>query len=235
MPGEVITEFPFDDKRGRSVERWIDAFLLQEPAPTHLVAIERPGPSHTAESIAAQAGVTSETVERFLAVVPPADRDVCHSMRGEPIDRFTAPTHRVFDAIAARQLPITTIGIGDGGNEIGMGALAWNDLVAAIASGPAERIVCRVPTDFALVAGTSNWGAYALALAVSFLRGHVPGSRWLSTAGQQELISQLVHQAGALDGRTLAAEATVDGLAMDVYLAPLAEMQAAVDACRGRP
>jgi hypothetical protein len=221
----VLTEFPFGD--GASVDRWVDEFLTHGRGRsfTHLIAIERPGPSHTLPSFSAQSRAALAPVERFLAEVPAHDRDVYHDMRGNVIDGQTAKIHRLFETVQQRKLPITTIGIGDGGNEIGMGSFAWEDLVAAIGGDVAGRIACRIATDFALIAGVSNWGAYALALAIAKLRGEIPASRWLEPAGQRELIETLVNKAGAVDGRTLAAEPTVDGLPMDLYLEPLGDMR----------
>jgi hypothetical protein len=203
-----LVEFPFDDSARTGTERWIDDFLARGRGAslTHLIAIERPAPSHGGE--------------------------VCHNMHGDPIDGQTARTHRLLEAVRERKLPITTIGIGDGGNEIGMGSFARDDVAAAIGGDLAARIASRITTDFALIAGVSNWGAYALALAVGHLRGADLSSRWLQPEGQRELIETLVARAGAVDGRTLKAEPTVDGLAMDAFLQPLAEMHHIIERAR---
>ena len=54
----------------------------------------------------------------------------------------------------------------DGGNEIGIGKLPRQQVCEALGDPAAEKIICRVPTDFLLLAGISNWAAYALAGAV---------------------------------------------------------------------
>ena len=110
-----------------------------------------------------------------------------------------------------------TIGIGDGGNEIGMGSFAWETLAQAVGGEAAGRIAARIGTDFALVAGVSNWGAYALALSVAALRGQAAEANAWHESAERQLIETLV-AAGALDGLTLRAEATVDGLPLDEYL-----------------
>ena len=67
-----------------------------------------------------------------------------------------------------------TIGIGDGGNEIGMGKIPHETIVKNIPNG--DLIHCRVPTDHLIVAGVSNWGAYALAAGrVRASRGEAAG------------------------------------------------------------
>lgn len=222
LASDIVHEFPADGN-----DRAIDRLLsLDEPNPcSHLIAIERPGPAHTVESFTAQRRTAPIPLETFQTAVPEIDRDACHTMLGEVIDAHTAPTHRMFERAAALATPITTIGIGDGGNELGMGAFLWEDLVAAIATGPAGKIACRVASDFPLLAGTSNWGGYALAIALARLRGLALTDRCYSPVGQLELIERLI-AAGAVDGRTRRAEATVDGLTTEDYLRPLAEMLA---------
>jgi hypothetical protein len=222
---EVVSEFPQVE-----YQAWIDRVLdAAEPRGrwTHWIAIERPGPSHTVESFQSQRRPVPIPLETFQTAVPELDRNACHNMRGEIIDAHTAPTHRLFERASELNLPVKTIGIGDGGNELGMGAFLWEDLVEAIATGPAGKIACRVAADFPLLAGTSNWGGYALGIATAKLRGQPLASRWFTPEGQLELIEHLV-AAGAVDGRSRRAEATVDGLTIDDYLRPLSEMLAIV-------
>jgi len=224
-PG-VVQACPLSDSSASSAEceAWLAKFVQRSDEPwSHFIAIERPGPSHTVESFQSQARDVPIPLEAFQTAVPEVDRDRCHNMRGEPLDVHVAPTHRLFELIAELNLPITTIAIGDGGNELGMGRFLWENLVAAIATGPAGKIACRVAADIALLAGTSNWGAYALALAVANLRGQKLTSSWLQPAGQEQLIEVLV-AAGAVDGRTRLSEPTVDGLTIDDYLGTLSDM-----------
>jgi len=223
-PG-IVRSCPLASAASRAeCEEWLTDFMHPPSKPwTHFIAIERPGPSHTVESFQSQARDVPIPLEVFQTAVPEDDRDRCHNMRGESLDLHVAPTHRLFELITELNLPITTIAIGDGGNELGMGRFLWEDMVAAIAAGPAGKIACRVAADMALLAGTSNWGAYALALAVANLRGQKLTSPWLEPAGQQRLLEVLV-AAGAVDGRTRVAEPMVDGLTSTDYLGVLAEM-----------
>ncbi len=231
-----LVEFPFETGAPSAVararngppwdaktDRWLDQFFASGPGRrlTHLIAIERAGPSHTLESFEEQPRAAAAPRERFLAEVPAEDRDLCHDMRGRSINGLTAKTHRLFEWIAEKHLPITTIGIGDGGNEIGMGRFAWELLVEASGGGLAGRIACRIATDFTLLCGVSNWAAYALALAVCRLRGQGNLGRDWTAADQRELIEAMVQKAGAVDGLTLRREATVDGLPLETFLQPL--------------
>ena len=95
-----------------------------------------------------------------------------------------------------------TIGIGDGGNEAGMGnidALAA-DLPIKQAVGCCNELV---------IADVSNWGAYAL---VGFL-GHWSHQPFLQDLRQAPLLEWLTDH-GAVDGVTHKTTATEDGLAL---------------------
>ncbi len=127
----------------------------------------------------------------------------------------------------AGRAPITTIGIGDGGNELGMGAIPWEVLVDTLGGDVAGRIVCRAAVDHLLLAGVSDWGAYALALSTAVLRGARSEAAAWTAAGQAALIRRLVDRAGTVDGVSGQSTATVDSLELDVYLAPLVEMRGA--------
>ena len=86
-------------------------------------------------------------------------------MRGRDVTAATRPAHLLFEKMPWTMVGgRTTIGIGDGGNEIGMGKLSWATIRKNVPQG--GEVACRVPTDYLIVAGVSNWGAYALATGV---------------------------------------------------------------------
>jgi hypothetical protein len=212
-----IVVFPFesddpdDPDRGsnelaasrRSIE-FAQSFYRHGPGQrlTHLVAVERAGPSH-------RDGVASST---------PGHQNQVHNFRGEVITAQTAKLHFLFEFIADNNLPVRTIGIGDGGNEIGMGSIPRQVIHANIPNGLGARVACRIISDWTIACGVSNWGAYALGTAVAWLRGR-PGilAEW-SDQREQAVLSALVAQ-GAVDGVTARPEPTVDGLPLDQHLA----------------
>lgn len=216
--------------RARAIEgdaAAIDAdSFLRDGEFTHLISIETVGPSHTLASLAAQHRSGPPPLERFEREVPDEHRSVCHNMRGRSIDEYSAPLYRLFEAAPAAG--VTTIGIGDGGNEIGMGALAWEVLRDALPGDQAGRIICRIATDHLVLAGVSDWGGYALTLALAVLRGRPELIRDWTTGDQGALIEGMVREAGAVDGATGRREATVDGLPLDQYLVVLDEMRAVI-------
>lgn len=230
---------------------------------SHLVAIERVGPNHTRDSIAAQEVADAESqVAEFEALVAEEDQDTCRNMRGENIDEQTAPLHLLFEhaeefgeeldedeqadeeefeeeggteitaaAAADDELSIeeddeevaenfapTTIGIVDGGNEIGCGGIPWSELRRAVSRGPAELTACRIATDHLILAGISNWGAYGLAAAVAALNGRGAALVAWPRELESQIIEAMVVDAGAVDGTTKRNEPTVDGVSLDSYL-----------------
>lgn len=166
------------------------ATYLDDAKPTHLLAIERVG-----------RGVDG----RY------------RNMRGMDITATTAPLDELF--IAAGDRGITTIGIGDGGNEIGMGRV-FADTLTAIPG--ASRSATTVATDYCIAAGVSNWGAYGLTGALSVLE-----SRDLLPTAEEAArdLERLVHQGGAVDGVTHRRECTVDGLELSESLRMLEEIR----------
>jgi D-glutamate cyclase len=112
-----------------------------------------------------------------------------------------------------------TIGIGDGGNEIGMGKIPHEIVAKNIPNG--DLIHCRVPTDHLIVAGVSNWGAYALAAGVYVLRGMKPPDDLFDPDREREILEVMVREGPLVDGVTGKQTATVDGLTWEEYVKPL--------------
>jgi len=193
------------------------------PIPTHYVAVERVGPSHTPESLAAQKGNDAGVLDRFRAEVPPDQWDRCHNMRGRDVTEHTRPGHLLFDELFeqgfSEETRIHTIGIGDGGNEIGMGKMPWDTIRRNIPRG--GLIACRVPADELIVAGVSNWGAYALAAGVLLLRGEKGDAGLFDPDREHELLRIMVEQGPLVDGVKGKRVPTVDGLTWEQYVEPL--------------
>lgn len=207
---------PWDAYLKNEWQNFVSNFRL-----THLVALERPGPAHTPASLRSQ-GIAADA--RDIAVVLPADQhDRYHTMRGRDITEMMSPAHLLFEHRTPR---IATIGIGDGGNEIGMGKIRWDIIQRNIPNG--GLVACRIATDDLLVAGVSNWGAYALATGVRLLRGHEPRSagNLYDVAEEERLLAIMVKEGPLVDGVTAKPTATVDGLTFAAYAQKLQQMAA---------
>ncbi|MBD3007613.1 MULTISPECIES: glutamate cyclase domain-containing protein [unclassified Streptomyces] len=90
-----------------------------------------------------------------------------HREHGWDISDDTAPLDYLFQDDGWSS-PWTTIGIGDGGNEIGMGVLPREIIEEDIPNG--ALVAARTGADHLIVSGVANWGAYGLLGAVASLR-----------------------------------------------------------------
>ena len=119
------------------------------------------------------------------------------NMKGKDISDFTAKIDYLFLGQE------NTLGIGDGGNEIGMGNLAAQiRAVPFLVEEPATIV-----TSHLVISSVSNWGAYGILAALSQLcqRDLLPSAGW-----EQELLEELVAR-GAVDGMSGKNICAVDG------------------------
>lgn len=151
--------------------------LLEEYRPVALISIERCG----------------RNVENDYA-----------NMRGVSIKKQTAKTDILFEK--AREQGIPTFGVGDGGNEIGMGNL--RDVI----TNQLSLVPCDVEVDALIIATVSNWGAYALAAYMQQMKK----VRVLPTYQEIERYLRYIVNLGSVDGVTKKQELSVDGFSMDV-------------------
>ena len=157
------------------------------------------------------------TVER-AGMTP---RGTYHNMLGQDYTEGRARIDYVVEEAGKRAIP--TIGIGDGGNEIGMGAIA--DAVHKYV--PHGEILCaKTVTDVVLPAGVSNWGCYAIQAALAMLTGRPELAH--SAALEKHLI-EAAAAAGLVDGNTGKCEATVDGMPVEVHMGIVQLLAATVE------
>jgi hypothetical protein len=153
----------------------------------------------------------------------PADDGRVYDMSGRDVSAFTAPLHRLFDGG-----PWKRIGIGDGGNELGMGSLSREAVATAVSLG--ERIHCSVPCDHLIVSATSNWGAQALLAAVAVLQEDRADAllAHLSAGRDIEILREVVLKGPAVDGVTQTQTPSVDGVETEELARMVSELLAAV-------
>ena len=139
------------------------------------------------------------------------------TMRGEDITGIAAALDPLMRA------PLT-VAVGDGGNEIGMGAIAPYLQAKGLIPG-----VSVTRADHLLLAEVSNWGAYGLVAMLDVVTGRdtLPDG-----ATEAVWIDRLV-AAGAVDGMTRSNTAMVDGHSLEVNAQMLASLRAIVGRYRG--
>ncbi|NXA46215.1 GLUCM protein, partial [Nothocercus julius] len=150
-----------------------------------------------------------------------------YNARKVNIKHLVDPIDELF--LAAKTIPgVTTTGVGDGGNELGMGKVK-DDVKKYIKNG--DVIACDVEADFTIVAGVSNWGGYAIACALyilstceihdRYLRKAVGFPQlskkmvWLSalpSVTKEEKFLKALVQHEVRSGKTASLEMEVDGL-----------------------
>jgi hypothetical protein len=190
--GEPVDVRAYADGPGAAAE------VLAAERPSHLVAIERPARSRSGEYL---------------------------NMRGHSVGAWNRPIDDLFvdgsvgatrgghgSARAVRRQRPVTVGVGDGGNEVGMGNVRAR---LCRAGALMARTASTVGVDHLVVAGVSNWGAYGI---VAHL-GHVTGRRLLHTPADERHVVAACVEAGAIDGVTRRHEATVDALPLDAHAA----------------
>jgi len=124
------------------------------------------------------------------------------NMRGVDISMHTAKIDHLFTLHPA------TIGIGDGGNEIGMGVVYEEiKLIPELVQDPAATLTTKL-----LLASVSNWGAYGLVTALSEMvnRNLLPSSEKM-----WGLIERVV-DSGGVDGISGRQIKLVDGFDYDI-------------------
>lgn len=125
------------------------------------------------------------------------------NMRGVDISQKTAPIDLLFLNYYGK---IPSIGVGDGGNEIGMGK------IAGVITRKLSLEPCVVSTDVLVVASVSNWGAYGIVAALSEIEKKklMPTYEWV--------VEYLKHtlEKGSVDGISHENILSVDGKDMNI-------------------
>lgn len=139
------------------------------------------------------------------------EAEIYHNMKGYDISRHAAKVENLLEEAKKKSIP--SIGIGDGGNEIGMGKIK-ETVKKIVPYGSKCQCECQkgiaadFETDVLVVATVSNWGAHAIIAVLSLLAArdflHSPEveSRMLSEAAR----------GGAIDAMSGYANGDCDGI-----------------------
>jgi hypothetical protein len=200
-------------RAGKDVRVWTDSFCLEAFKVCASVIGFPPDMIEDASAQGFDPGDTSLLV--YVERLGRASDGGYYNMRGENIGKWTAP----LDSFAVNG--VRSIGIGDGGNEVGMGN--FNELLRGLMPGYANCL-CVVKTDVCLPVDVSNWGAYALAAALS--AGY---NKWFGQSPEEEAsMLRALADSGAVDGITKKSEASVDGFGLEKQLEVVSLLKEAV-------
>jgi hypothetical protein len=140
-----------------------------------------------------------------------------HGLGGRPLDGMVGDLDYLFNKAKSRG--IMTLGIGDGGNELGMGVIAKE-----LPTFSPKAVDCGTPgrggvgavtaADWLVISNISNWGATGIVAALSALLEnpfvfHEPEIETRST--------ELCIAHGGVDGMFMGPEPAHDGIAMREY------------------
>jgi len=140
----------------------------------------------------------------------PSSDGIYRNMLSQDISEFTAKIDRIFDIFPR------SIGIGDGGNEIGMGKLQ-----AVIPNHPKlPQKPSATTTNQLLISSVSNWGGWGLVAGLS----HITGKNLLPTIEEEQDRLRACVKLGLVDGFTGETKPVVDGFSSNEYTIPLQEL-----------
>ncbi len=136
---------------------------------------------------------------------------IAHHMNGNAISFFDAQILKIWSAIKTNKSQSYTIGIGDGGNELGLGNFE-HEIREIIPFGDICNCPCKhgiatnVKADDVLLATTSNWAAFLLSSLCDYNFNYKKEKEWLIS----------LNKCGIIDGISGKLTPTVDNIPPDV-------------------
>jgi len=181
--------------------------ILEKYNPSLIVAIEKPGRN---------------------------DKGEYHTMKGINISAFHAKIEPLIEK--ANRQGILTIGIGDGGNEIGMGNIKGTveEYVpyAKECQCPCEGgIAAESKVDLLVTASVSNWGAYGIEACIEAITGK---EGILHSPEIEENMLKSLFEAGAVDGASGQKRPLVDGVPHRTHSTIISMLKTLISAKTGR-
>jgi hypothetical protein len=213
------------------MSRVVEAAGLRVLAPAEAIAAARSqAPIHAASVLASPKGKdeAAASARALVAEYAPAavvaiekggmnEHGFIHTSRGDDTTDALAKADYLVREATARG--IATIGIGDGGNEIGMGVIE-EEIRAHVPFGASAKDPAKggtaphTRTDVLVAAAISNWGAYGVAACLAFLLGRPDV---FHDAEVEARILRVAADASFIDGITGFVEPSADGLPLRAH------------------
>lgn len=147
------------------------------------------------------------------------EKGVIHNARGQDTTEYMAKVDELIKE--ASRTGIVSIGIGDGGNEIGMGTIR-ETIHKHVPYGARCDCPCKagiapvVPTDVVITSSVSNWGCYGIAAFMSVLKSQADA---LHDEDMELRTLREAADAGLIDGNTGYVDPGADGIAAVTHAA----------------
>jgi hypothetical protein len=149
--------------------------------------------------------------------IGPGKGGVLHSVTAIPLADYDPTPGAVVDTAPlveeANKRGILTIGIGDGGNEIGFGAI-YDTVVEIMPKGNIQATTTA--TDIVFPVMMSNWGCYGIEAAIAYL---LKRPELMHTPAQEEQMLRDCLNAGGLEATYCTSNFIVDGLEGETSMA----------------
>ncbi|MCK4726986.1 MAG: DUF4392 domain-containing protein [Anaerolineales bacterium] len=206
-----------------SVEIWSSSLLLPSlkqffsainlvPDKYRMLPIGATLSSHQAKTF-----LENSSLDLLIAVETPGQNrvGVFHNMHGQDISPLCADFDSVFQI--ATQVNIMTVGIGDGGNELGLGSLGTivrNKIPfgSVCVCSCQQGIASVTDSQYPFPGGISNWVAYGLAAALA----HTTQTKFLHSSNDEEKFLNIAQKKGLVDGCLGKPNLSVDGVALPI-------------------
>lgn len=162
-------------------------------------------------------GKYSPSLVLCLEKVGMNSKGVYHNMEGYDVSDYQMKIEPLIEY--ARRNGILTIGVGDGGNEVGMGNIATT-IKEFIPYGKKCRCPCKggivavSKVDILVASTTSNWGGYGIEACIAYLAGK---PRYMHKPIHERKILRATIDSGAIDGVTREATYSVDAIPEKVH------------------
>ena len=146
------------------------------------------------------------------------EKGIIHTSRGDDTTEHMAKVD--FLIRKASERGVLTIGIGDGGNEIGMGVIAeelrtWLPYGIKCRCDCGAGIVPVTKTDLLVTAAVSNWGAYGVAAMIALLTGRQ--DVFHSSEMERRILESCI-RAGFIDGGSGYVSGGADALDISIHM-----------------
>ncbi len=208
-----------DDEKQRMIVKYLIRMLLKDSTAVEKITfLTRINNEYLfRESLIKEVSSKDIGLGIFIEKPSPNREGVIHNMRGIDVTKHHLDPRILLDVF--REMGVKTIGIGDGGNEVGLGIIE-EDVRKYVPYGNMCMCPCRsgiassTITDAVIVSTVSNWGAYALEALLLAINDK---SEYIHSGKEEITLIEESIRRGAIDGVCGKGFIGVDGMSTQVH------------------